>query len=229
MRAQYGAGDLHAALRVYEDWQKWARRENELVPDAARQLARKLRREKESELSAALPLPAPPVEVASSDVVSADGASTDKSDTSTQPGEIVISGGTLPPPWTRFFGREAEMELLGKWLLKGETLVTLTGAGGSGKTRLAIETLRRLLDEWQGRIYFVPLASLWDASLFFSAIRDALGIVASPDVPPLEQIARRPARPEVRLCCWITWNSFRKAVQRICKNCANACRKPPSW
>jgi hypothetical protein len=81
------------------------------------------------------------------------------------------------------------MELLGKWLIKGETLVTLTGAGGSGKTRLAIETLRRLLDEWQGRIYFVPLASLWDAALFFSAIRDALGIVASPDVPPLEQIA----------------------------------------
>jgi non-specific serine/threonine protein kinase len=180
MRAQYGAGDLHAALRVYEDWQKWARRENELVPDAARQLARKLRREKESELSAALPLPAPAVEAASSAGTSV---------TSTQASESTVSGGSLPPPWTRFFGREAEMELLGKWLFKGETLVTLTGAGGSGKTRLAIETLRRLPGEWQGGIYFVPLASLWDASLLFSTVRDALGIVASPDVPPLEQIA----------------------------------------
>jgi DNA-binding SARP family transcriptional activator len=198
MRAQYGAGDLHAALRVYRRLAKvGATRKRTRARWRSPTRTQTASRER-NELSAALPLPTPPVEVAASDVASADGASTDKSDTSTQPGEIVISGGTLPPPWTRFFGREAEMELLGKWLLKGETLVTLTGAGGSGKTRLAIETLRRLLDEWQGRIYFVPLASLWDASLFFSAIRDALGIVASPDVPPLEQIASAPARPEVR-------------------------------
>ena len=47
MRAQHGMGELDAALRIYEDWQKWARRENEIVSDAARHLARKIRRERE--------------------------------------------------------------------------------------------------------------------------------------------------------------------------------------
>jgi predicted ATPase/DNA-binding SARP family transcriptional activator len=166
MRAHHGEGDCEAALRVYEEWQKWARRENEIVPDAVRQWARQLRREKENQpLTSAAPAQSTSVE------------------TST-PRE------TLPPPWTRFFGREIEIELVSQWLRDGERLVTLTGAGGSGKTRLAIETLRGLLPAWENRIYFVPMASLWDAELVLSAIRDALGIVASPDVSPLEQIGR---------------------------------------
>lgn len=51
----------------------------------------------------------------------------------------------LPRPRTRFFGREDELKAGHEWLrLPGERLLTLMGAGGSGKTRLAIEMLRRL-------------------------------------------------------------------------------------
>ena len=59
----------------------------------------------------------------------------------------------LPAPVTRFFGREAELEQVGDLLLDPETrLVTLTGPGGSGKTRLAIEAARRAADAFEGAI-----------------------------------------------------------------------------
>jgi predicted ATPase len=105
------------------------------------------------------------------------------------PCEYAFVGATLPVQWTRFFGREAETESLRRWIEGGEKLITLSGAGGSGKTRLAIETLRNLQSGHNRCVYFVALASLSDAGLLFSAIRDSLGIEAAPDVPPLEQIA----------------------------------------
>ena len=71
----------------------------------------------------------------------------------------------LPHPATRFFGRTGEMEALEAMLisaLQGEAgaapLVTLTGAGGSGKTRLATETARRVFSRCGATVCFVALA-----------------------------------------------------------------------
>lgn len=64
----------------------------------------------------------------------------------------------VPPSLDRFFGREAEREQLQE-LLRAGVPVTLTGAGGSGKTRLAVE----LALEWEGTCVFVALAEVPDA------------------------------------------------------------------
>src|SRR5205085_1488630 len=68
-------------------------------------------------------------------------------------------------------------------------LVTLTGPGGTGKTRLAIETARRLVEACSGAVWFVPLAELADPGLVPEAVLGALGEEPSPDRPALEQAA----------------------------------------
>ena len=96
----------------------------------------------------------------------------------------------LPLTLTRFFGREDEIGALGSLLRADEArLVTMTGPGGSGKTRLSIEAARRLAaGGWQRSVWFVPLADLSDAGFIFPAIRDALKLPSMPNVPPREQI-----------------------------------------
>ncbi len=95
----------------------------------------------------------------------------------------------LPLTFTRFFGREDELAALGRMLRsEGARLVTLTGPGGSGKTRLSIETARSLADEWHHAVWFVPLADISDAAFLFPAIRDTLKLPSLPSVPPQEQL-----------------------------------------
>jgi predicted ATPase len=95
----------------------------------------------------------------------------------------------LPLQFTRFFGREEEIARLRERLLLEETrLVTLTGAGGGGKTRLAIEVGNTLQEEFTGGVWFVPLADLSDPRLIAGAVRDALRLPRSPGVEPLEQV-----------------------------------------
>ena len=72
---------------------------------------------------------------------------------------------TLPLPLDRFFGRETELTRLTELLGTPDTrLITLTGMGGAGKTRLAIEVGHRVQAEFPGLVWFVPLAILEDAS-----------------------------------------------------------------
>jgi predicted ATPase len=66
--------------------------------------------------------------------------------------------------------------------------VTLTGPGGSGKTRLALELAGELVERFQGAVWFVPLADLSDPRRIVEAIRDALRLRRSPDLTPLEQV-----------------------------------------
>ena len=65
--------------------------------------------------------------------------------------------GNLPAQLTRFFGREREIAQLVQLLTAGDVrLVTLTGPGGSGKSRLAIEAGPRMLEAFSGAVWFVP-------------------------------------------------------------------------
>jgi len=106
--------------------------------------------------------------------------------------------GNLPPQFTRFFGREEELARLRQLLLAEDTrLVTLTGSGGSGKTRLAIQAARELSEAFRGAVWFVPLQELTDAKLIAGAVVDALSLKRSPGVEPLDQaceaLSRQPS------------------------------------
>lgn len=87
----------------------------------------------------------------------------------------------LPPPLPHFLGREREQQqLLALLRAPDARLITLLGAGGMGKTRLAIETLRTLVTQEPGLfldgIYVVPLAGLNNPQLFPSFLAQILGI-----------------------------------------------------
>lgn len=93
----------------------------------------------------------------------------------------------LPAQVTSFIGRAADipqvMELLGR-----ERLVTLTGPGGSGKTRLAMHVGAELLDRYPDGVFFVDLAPISQAGLVPSAIASTLGVRDSTDLALLEAL-----------------------------------------
>jgi predicted ATPase/class 3 adenylate cyclase len=80
----------------------------------------------------------------------------------------------LPTPRTSFVGREQEVARLAE-LLRGPGLLTLTGPGGSGKTRLALRVAGELLDDYADGVFFVELAPIIDPHLVPSSIADAVG------------------------------------------------------
>jgi predicted ATPase len=84
---------------------------------------------------------------------------------------------TLPVPRTRLIGREREVEKVRNLLLHTEVrLVTLTGAGGSGKTRLALQVAAESSEAFNGGVWFVSLGSIYEARLVPSTIAQALGV-----------------------------------------------------
>jgi predicted ATPase/transcriptional regulator with XRE-family HTH domain len=88
----------------------------------------------------------------------------------------------LPAPLTSFVGREAEIDGLCELLPQRYVrLITLTGAGGSGKTRLALRLTREVLDVFPDGVFFVSLAALTDARLIIPAIAEAIGLRDSQD------------------------------------------------
>ena len=80
----------------------------------------------------------------------------------------------LPTPPTPLVGRERELMEAGA-LVRAHRLVTLTGPGGSGKTRLAIQLASRSADHFPDGVYWVPLQALRDATLVEGAIKASLG------------------------------------------------------
>ena len=86
---------------------------------------------------------------------------------------------TLPFPFTRFFGRETEKTKLCHLLhpnLPNARHVTLTGAGGSGKSRLGVEAARILLPDYKGAVCFVPLMEYREARRVMEAVAQSLGL-----------------------------------------------------
>ncbi len=85
----------------------------------------------------------------------------------------------LPIQLTSFLGRDAEMEELTA-LLDAQRLVTLTGAGGSGKTRLALQVAAATLDRYPDGTWFVDLAPLPDGALVARAVADTVRVHEMP-------------------------------------------------
>jgi predicted ATPase/serine/threonine protein kinase len=87
----------------------------------------------------------------------------------------------LPTPRTALIGREAELSRLQQLVADpNPRLLTLTGAGGIGKTRLALELCRQVAANFTGGVCFVPLDNVSQADLVPTEVTRALGVTQSP-------------------------------------------------
>ncbi len=107
--------------------------------------------------------------------------------THTEP-EVAGAGRTrLPAPATSLVGRERERARLRALLLAPDVrLVTLTGTGGVGKTRLALAAASEVRAQFEHDVCLVPLATITDPALVASSIAQALGLRPGPGRPLLE-------------------------------------------
>jgi predicted ATPase/DNA-binding winged helix-turn-helix (wHTH) protein len=99
-----------------------------------------------------------------------------------------VGNNNLPQSLTALIGREAELDDISK-RLAAHRLVTLTGSGGVGKTRLAIEVGRALLDRYPDGVWLAEFAPYKDARLVASIIGEALSIGLSASTGTAEALA----------------------------------------
>jgi predicted ATPase/class 3 adenylate cyclase len=93
----------------------------------------------------------------------------------------------LPTQLTSFLGRQRELTDA-RQLLTDARLLTLTGPGGTGKTRLSLQIATDESDRFPDGIYFVPLGALSQADLVLPTIAQAVGVV-DPGTEPLDRLA----------------------------------------
>ena len=104
----------------------------------------------------------------------------------------------LPSPVTSFVGRSAELVEVERLLADGR-LVTLTGVGGVGKTRLALETAWRLLPDFADGVVWCDLSALNEPALVASAVAHAFDVREQPGISLLEDLAARLRETELLL------------------------------
>lgn len=154
MRIYSHAGKRHQALRQYEQMRTALQAELDVEPSAASQTLFEL-------IRAGTPAPAA-------------GSTRSPSSATTQ------TRHNLPAPLTSFIGREHEVREI-QHAFSATRVITLTGIGGSGKTRLALEAAEPMLDRFQDGIWLVELGSIADPALVPEAIASVFGISAEPD------------------------------------------------
>ena len=101
---------------------------------------------------------------------------------------VDVSPGNLRPATTSFIGRESEVAEL-QAAVKAHRLVTLTGVGGVGKTRLALEVAGRLVDEFPDGVWFFELAAVTDPAAVPDAVAAVLGITQQPGKSVAQSVA----------------------------------------
>jgi predicted ATPase len=101
---------------------------------------------------------------------------------------LDASPGNLRPQTTSFIGRESEVAGL-QAAVKAHRLVTLTGVGGVGKTRLALEVAARVADEFPDGVWFFELAAVTNPAAVPDAVAAVLGITQQPGKTVTESVA----------------------------------------
>jgi predicted ATPase/class 3 adenylate cyclase len=90
----------------------------------------------------------------------------------------TISNTNLPHPRSSFLGRQREVSEVVAALERRPRLVTLTGPGGTGKSRLALEAAASVVGSFKAGVFWIPLAALRDSSLVTTTIAQTLGAKA---------------------------------------------------
>lgn len=105
--------------------------------------------------------------------------------------EIIVIPG-LPIPMTALFGRDADVQVVSSLIQpnRGARLVTLTGPGGVGKTRLSLQVGEEMRGQFAEGVAFVSLAGLTDPGLVMGAVVQTLGLRELPDRLPFSQLIR---------------------------------------
>jgi non-specific serine/threonine protein kinase len=103
----------------------------------------------------------------------------------------------LPSQLTSFVGREHELDIV-RPLLKANRLLTLTGIGGVGKTRLALALAESAIDLFRDGVWWVDLAPLTDPSLAGQAVASAIGL-RDQSTRPIVQALSEATRPKSML------------------------------
>jgi hypothetical protein len=112
---------------------------------------------------------------------------------------MALSAARAPIPPTALIGREGEIARV-RELLGENRLVTLTGPGGMGKTRLALAVLAEVESEYRDGVAFVDLVPLADPEPVASAIAGVLGVQEAPGRPLTETLEASLGRRELLLC-----------------------------
>src|SRR5208337_2722305 len=108
-------------------------------------------------------------------------------ETSTRPSESRPNN--LPVQRTAFIGREHEATVLRQLLSRVDVqLVTLTGPGGIGKTRLALHVASEIAEQFPGGVCFVALSAIGDRGLIASTIAQAVGVRETGNTSPQENL-----------------------------------------
>ncbi len=129
----------------------------------------------------------------------------------------------LPRQLSSFVGREGEVaEALTR--LRETSILTLTGPGGVGKTRLALEIGAQLADEYEGGVWMVDLGSVVDETLVDEAVASALNVPQNPGAPLLGAIATSIGERRVLLIvdnCEHLLDAVVSTAEELLRHCAN--------
>jgi excisionase family DNA binding protein len=109
-----------------------------------------------------------------------------------QPGRSPGAQASLPAPLTSFVGRERQIAEVSALAQRSDVrLLTLTGPGGVGKTRLALQVIERAAAAFPDGAVFVPLASISQPELVLPSVAWRLGFRERADEPPIDRLRRR--------------------------------------
>src|SRR6266446_6495321 len=127
--------------------------------------------------------------------------------------QVETRPANLPVQRTGFVGREKEVAAAKELLLRQDVrLVTVTGPGGIGKTRLAVEVASGLMERFPGGIHFVPLSPLSDPGLIASVIVQTLGVREAGGQSPLE-ILKKNLQDSLRAPMLFLLDNFEHLIQ----------------
>ena len=138
--------------------------------------------------------------------------------------EASVGEHNLPAPRTSFVGRHKEIVEL-KRALAMTQLLTLTGAGGSGKTRLALEVARDLVGGYQDGVWLVDLAPLSEGGLVPKAVAAAVGISEQPGRQITDTLLES-MRDKEQLLVMDNCEHLTEAVARLVDALLDACPRP---
>ncbi len=129
----------------------------------------------------------------------------------------------LPLHLTAFIGRERERNEISK-LIKQNRLVTLIGAGGIGKTRLALQTGQSLLSEYADGVWLIPFESLGDEDLVPQTVASFLGIPEPSDQSVVETLVNQLRNQTLLLIfdnCEHLLDACARLAETLLKSCPN--------